>query len=290
MSEQVKTAVIPVAGKGTRFLPATKAMPKELIPILNKPMIYSIVEEAVESGIDQIVFITARGKTSLEDFFDNSVELETFLEGKSSKAALLEEVRKISSMVEIVSVRQKQQLGLGHALLQAENVLGGRPFAVLLGDDMVVGKPAATKQLIDLYDDKHASVLGVMNVAPEQSRLYGMIEGIKECEKLWKVSGMVEKPEPEDSPSTLAVPGRYIFTPEIFEHLKTISRGAGGEYQLTDAIKQLAQTSAVYAYEFDGVRYDTGSLEGYFQATVDFALADPKLGEFARSYLRSKIN
>jgi UTP--glucose-1-phosphate uridylyltransferase len=272
---KIKKAIIPIAGKGTRFLPATKQIAKEIIPIINIPMIHYVVQEAVESGIEQIVFVTSSGKFSVEDYFDRNLALENFLEA-NNKLKELELIRNIGTMVEITSVRQKEQLGLGHAVLCAKNVVGDEPFAVLLGDDIVINKKPATRQLIDIsHKHKEATVIGVMEVLQSETSKYGIVKGNIVDEKTLKMTGMVEKPRPEDAPTNLATPGRYVLTPEIFPILQSIPRGAGNEYQLTDAINLLCLKSSVYAYRFEGERFDTGNVHGYLDATIDFALKDP---------------
>lgn len=268
---KIKKAVIPVAGKGTRFLPATKQIPKEMLPILDRPMIHYCVEEAVLSGIEEIVFVTSSGKEAIENYFDKNQELENFLE-KNGKHDLLAKISKISQMIEVVTVRQKEQLGLGHAVLCAKSVIGNEDFAVILGDDIVVNEVPVTKQLIDCHNTYGGSVIGVMQVPKSETCRYGIVKGTKIADKTLKMEGMVEKPSPENAPTNLATPGRYILKNEVFSALERIERGAGGEYQLTDAINLLCSESLVHAHEFNGRRYDTGSLEGYLRATVDFAL------------------
>lgn len=272
---RIRKAIIPIAGKGTRFLPATKEIAKEIIPIINVPMIHYIVQEACEAGIEQVIFVTASGKFSVEDYFDRNQELEAFLE-RNNKIKELDLIRQIGSMVDVTSVRQKEQLGLGHAVLCARSMIGDEPFAVLLGDDIVINHNPAIKQLMDL-SLKHdgSTVIGVMEVPREQTNKYGIVKGEVIDEKTLRMTGMVEKPRPEDAPTNLATPGRYILTPEIFEILEKIPRGAGNEYQLTDAINVLCQKKNVYAYKFEGERFDTGSIPGYLDATIDFALKDP---------------
>ncbi len=284
---KIKKAVIPVAGKGTRFLPATKQVPKEMLPILDQPMIHYCVEEAVLSGIQEIVFVTSSGKEAIENYFDRNIELETFLI-KNNKQELFEKIRKIGDMIEIVTVRQKEQLGLGHAVLCAKSVVGKEDFAVILGDDIVVNDIPVTRQLIHCYDKHHGSVIGVMQVAKELTYKYGIVKGTAIDGKTMKMDGMVEKPKPEDAPTNLATPGRYILKNEIFGALERIERGAGGEYQLTDAINMLCLEDKVLAHEFDGRRYDTGSLEGYLRATIDFALDREDLRATMISILKEK--
>ena len=287
---KIKKAIIPIAGKGTRFLPATKQMPKEIIPIINIPMIHHVVLEAVESGIEEIVFVTASGKFSVEDYFDRNYELEHFLETRG-KLKELELIQKIGSMVSVVSVRQKQQLGLGHAVLMAESMMGDQPFAVLLGDDIVKNATPCTKQLIDVsVNNAGAPVIGVMNVSPEEVHRYGVVKGeLIKGTKTLLMESMVEKPKKESAPSTLVTPGRYILTSDIFELLKNIPRGAGNEYQLTDAINLLCNKRKVYAHQFEGERYDTGNVMGYLDATVDFALRDTETRDGMIEIIRKRF-
>jgi UTP--glucose-1-phosphate uridylyltransferase len=287
---KIKKAIIPIAGKGTRFLPATKQMPKEIIPIINVPMIHHVVLEAVESGIEEIVFVTASGKFSVEDYFDRNYELEHFLESRG-KTKELELIQKIGSMVNVVSVRQKEQLGLGHAVLMAESMMSDQPFAVLLGDDIVKNPIPCTRQLIEAsLKYSGAPVIGVMNVSPDEVHRYGVIKGsVIEGTKTLLMESMVEKPKTEAAPSTLVTPGRYILTPEIFELLKNIPRGAGNEYQLTDAINLLCKKRKVYAHQFQGERYDTGNVMGYLDATIDFALRDNEIKDGMVEIIRKRF-
>jgi UTP--glucose-1-phosphate uridylyltransferase len=286
---KIKKAIIPIAGKGTRFLPATKQIPKEIIPIINVPMIHYIVREAVDAGIEQIIFITASGKSSVEDYFDRNLSLENFLEA-NHKTRDLELIRQIGSMVEITSIRQKQQLGLGHAVLCAKDVVGDEPFAVLLGDDIVIGRNPAIKQLIDVsVQNDGVTVIGVMEVPRNETSKYGIVKGDFIDEKTLRMTAMVEKPLPEDAPSNLATPGRYVLTPDIFPVLKTIPRGAGNEYQLTDAINILCKTKKVLSYRFEGERFDTGNIHGYLDATVDFALKDPETRDKLVSSIKYRL-
>jgi len=289
---KIRRAVIPVAGKGTRFLPATKQVPKEMIPIINLPMIHYVVEEAILSGIEQVVFITASGKNAIEDYFDRNFDLEDFLV-KNGKIKELELVQKIGNMVEVTSIRQKEQLGLGHAVLCAKDVVGNEPFAVILGDEIVRGPNPVTKQLIEISEKNNgANVVGVMEIDPKETFRYGVVKGkyTDDTKKTLRMETMVEKPKPEVAPSNLATPGRYIFRPEIFDALKVIPRGVGGEYQLTDAINMLASNSEVYAHIFNGSRFDTGSIEGYLNATIEFALMDPNTEPMMRKILKEKFD
>lgn len=270
---KVKKAIIPVAGKGTRFLPATKEVPKELLPIINIPMIYYVVKEAIDSGIETIIFVNSKGKESIEKFFERNLELEEFLI-KNNKTELANDIKKIGSMVNFITVRQKEQLGLGHAVLMAKDLIDqGESFAVLLGDDIVLGDVPATKQLINISEQNaESSVIGVMEVPKSETNKYGIVDGKFINDRTLKMSSMIEKPKPENAPTNLATPGRYVLNSEIFQILETIPRGAGGEYQLTDAINNLAQKKDVFAHKFIGERFDTGSIPGYLDATLEFGL------------------
>jgi UTP--glucose-1-phosphate uridylyltransferase len=286
---KITKAVFPVAGMGTRFLPATKASPKEMLPIVDKPLIQYAVEEAIAAGITEMVFVTGRSKRAIEDHFDKAYELETELAARG-KTRMLEIVQGIiPSNVTCVYIRQAEALGLGHAILCAKQVIGNAPFAVLLADDLIDGEPPVLKQMVDLYAHFHASVIGVQNVPREETSQYGIVMA-REWEKgVYKLHGIVEKPRPEDAPSTLGVVGRYILTPRIFHHLEKVQAGAGGEIQLTDGIAALLQQEQVLGYEFQGTRYDCGSKIGYLKATVEFALRHDEVnGEF-RDYLSSVV-
>lgn len=289
---KIRRAVIPVAGKGTRFLPATKQVPKEMIPIINLPMIHYVVEEAILSGIEQVIFITSSGKNAIEDYFDRNFDLEYFLT-LNGKMKELEIVQNIGKMVEVTAIRQKEQLGLGHAVLCAQDVIGNEPFVVILGDEIIRGAEPVTKQLIDI-SSMHAnkSVIGVMEVDPRETFRYGVVKGeyVDSSKKTLKMDTMVEKPHPDVAPSNLATPGRYVFTPEIFDALKVIPRGVGGEYQLTDAINLLAKETDVYAHLFNGQRFDTGSIEGYLNATVEFALMNAETNPIMRKIIQEKMS
>lgn len=288
---KIRRAVIPVAGKGTRFLPATKEVPKEMIPIINLPMIHYVVEEAILSGIEQVVFITSSGKNAIEDYFDRKFELEDFLI-KNGKLKELELVQKIGKMVEVTSIRQKEQLGLGHAVLCAKDIVGNEPFAVILGDEIVRGPNPVTKQLIDVSTkNNNANVIGVMEIDPQETYKYGIVKGnfTDAQKKTMRMTTMVEKPKPADAPSNLATPGRYVFRPEIFDALKVIPKGVGGEYQLTDAINLLAKEGEVYAHIFEGARFDTGNIEGYLNATIEFALMNKDSEEMMRRLIKEKV-
>ncbi|MCE5219908.1 MAG: UTP--glucose-1-phosphate uridylyltransferase GalU [Clostridium sp.] len=284
---KVKKAIIPAAGLGTRFLPATKAQPKEMLPIVDKPTIQYIVEEAIASGIEEILIITGRNKKSIEDHFDKSIELELELE-KSGKAELLELVRDISDMVDIHYIRQKEPRGLGHAIHCAKTFVGNEPFAVLLGDDVVDSEVPCLKQLIDCYSEYKTTILGVQTIEKENISKYGIVDGIYIKDKVYKVKDLVEKPSVEEAPSNVAILGRYIITPEIFNILENTKPGKGGEIQLTDALKTLISKEAMYAYNFEGKRYDVGDKLGFLQATIEFALKKEELrGEFI-DYLNTK--
>lgn len=281
----VKKAIIPAAGLGTRFLPATKAQPKEMLPIVDKPTLQYIIEEAISSGIEEILIITGRNKKSIEDHFDKSVELELELE-KKGKTELLEEVRKISDMVNIHYIRQKEPLGLGHAIHCAKSFIGDEPFAVLLGDDIVNSKTKpCLKQLMDMYEEHQATILGVQEVAKEDVNKYGIVSGNQIKDHLYEVNDLVEKPNVDEAPTNVAILGRYIITPELFHILETTKPGAGGEIQLTDALKELAKTQKMYAYTFEGKRYDVGDKLGFLQATVEFALEREDLKDEFKAYL-----
>lgn len=284
---KIKKAVIPAAGLGTRFLPATKAVPKEMLPIVDKPTIQYIVEEIIDSGIEDILIITGRNKGSIEEHFDRAIELEDNLE-RTKKEELLEEVRKISRMINIHTVRQKDPRGLGHAVLCAKSFVGNEPFAVLLGDDIVDSKKPCLKQMIEMYDTYKSTILGVQEVSWENVNKYGIVSGQKLNDKIYTVRDLIEKPSVDKSPTNIAILGRYIITPEIFEILEHTKTGVGGEIQLTDALKELCNIQDVFAYIFEGRRYDVGSKIGFLEATVDFALKRDDLRDSFIDYL-SKI-
>ncbi|HTJ97329.1 MAG TPA: UTP--glucose-1-phosphate uridylyltransferase GalU [Rhodocyclaceae bacterium] len=284
----VRKAVFPVAGLGTRFLPATKASPKEMMPVVDKPLIQYAVEEAIAAGITDLVFVTGRSKRAIEDHFDKATELEAELERKQ-KFDLLEVVRNIlPSHVNCIYIRQAEPLGLGHAVLCAKPVIGDEPFAVLLADDLLDGDVPITKQMVDKYEYYRCSVLGVQDVPREDTCSYGIVAARPLADRLEAMSAIVEKPKPEDAPSTLAVVGRYVLTPRIFYHLENAKPGAGGEIQLTDGIAALLSEEQVLAYRYEGVRYDCGSKEGYLQATVELGLKHPQVGEIFAKYLANR--
>ncbi|AKP46002.1 UTP--glucose-1-phosphate uridylyltransferase GalU [Bacillus smithii] len=276
--KKVRKAIIPAAGLGTRFLPATKAMPKEMLPIVDKPTIQYIVEEAVASGIEDIIIVTGKGKRAIEDHFDNAWELEHNLADKG-KLDLLEKVRYSSNLANIHYIRQKQPLGLGHAVWCARNFIGDEPFAVLLGDDIVQSDTPCLKQLMDQFEQTHSSIIGVQEVPEEETHRYGIIDPAGSQGRRYQVENFVEKPAPGTAPSNLAIIGRYILTPEIFLFLEKQEQGAGGEIQLTDAIQKLNQIQRVFAYQFEGKRYDVGEKLGFIQTTIEIALQDPELKE-----------
>lgn len=287
MSKKIRKAVIPAAGLGTRFLPVTKAQPKEMLPIVDKPTIQYIIEEAVASGIEEILIITGRNKKCIEDHFDKSVELELELE-KSGKQEMLKLVREISDMVDIHYIRQKEPRGLGHAISCAKTFVGNEPFAVLLGDDLIYNeeKPCL-KQLMDCYNEYNTSILGVQTVDAKDVDKYGIIKGIHIEGRVHKVRGLVEKPAVEEAPSNIAILGRYIITPQIFKILEETKPGRGGEIQLTDALSKLIDEEAIYAYEFEGIRYDVGDKLGFLKATVEYALRREDLRDEFMKYLNS---
>ncbi|MGE6487375.1 UTP--glucose-1-phosphate uridylyltransferase GalU [Paenisporosarcina sp. NPDC076898] len=285
--KKVRKAIIPAAGLGTRFLPATKAMPKEMLPIVDKPTIQYIVEEAIASGIEDIIIVTGKGKRAIEDHFDHAFELEENLIQKE-KFDLLEKVRE-SSNVEIHFIRQKEPLGLGHAVLCAKKFIGDEPFAVLLGDDIVQAETPCLKQLIYQYDETGASVIGVQQVSDNETNRYGIIAPLERAGRLYKVNNFVEKPAMGTAPSNLAIMGRYILTPEIFNFLEKQGAGAGGEIQLTDAIEQLNQIQRVFAYDFEGKRFDVGEKIGFVKTTIEFALQHEELREELLEYLEGLL-
>jgi len=287
---RVRKAVFPAAGWGTRFLPATKAQPKEMLPLVDKPVIQYAVEEAVAAGIEQVIIVTSSQKRAIEDHFDLNYELEHLLEEKG-EIEKLRQVRAITDLAQVAYVRQKEQLGLGHAVLMAKDLIGHEPFAVLLPDDVVIADPPCIGQLINAYHEHHGSVVAVAEVPREETSRYGVIAGEPvegpNGDRTYRVSQLVEKPDPDEAPSNLAVIGRYVLTPKIFEKLEQTQRGAGGEIQLTDAIQALMDEQSVFGYAFEGVRYDAGTTMGWLQASVELTLARPDMGREFREYLRT---
>ncbi|RIO80889.1 UTP--glucose-1-phosphate uridylyltransferase GalU [Staphylococcus gallinarum] len=283
---KIKKAMIPAAGLGTRFLPATKAMPKEMLPILDKPTIQYIVEEAVAAGIEDIIIVTGKHKRAIEDHFDNQKELEMILEEKG-KQDLLDEVQHSSNLANMFYVRQKEQKGLGHAIWSAKQFIGNEPFAVLLGDDIVQSEVPAIKQLMNQYDDTGKSIIGVQQVNENETHRYGIVDPAESNEGLFSVNKFVEKPEPGTAPSNLAIMGRYVLTPQIFDYLEKQEIGAGGEIQLTDAIERLNKDDKVYAFDFNGERYDVGEKLGFVKTTIQFALNNEEMSQDVKAYIRS---
>ncbi len=291
MTPRVRKAVFPAAGLGTRFLPATKAQPKEMLPLVDKPLIQYGVEEALHSGIQNIIIVTGRGKSSIEDHFDVSFELEQLLESKN-KTEMLSMVRGISDMIDISYVRQKEALGLGHAVLRAKELVGNEPFAVVLSDDIIASETPCIRQLLDVYEFYGASVLALMEVPKDQISAYGVVDAELISDngrenRLYRIRNMVEKPKPADAPSNLAIIGRYILTPEIFHCVESIEPGSGGEIQLTDALKYMLRNRPIYGLKFEGTRYDAGDKLGFLRATVEFALNRHDLGQPFREYLKT---
>ncbi len=280
----IRKAVIPAAGLGTRFLPATKSQPKEMLPIVDKPTIQYIIEEAAAAGVEDIIVVTGRNKRSIEDHFDRSIELELELERKG-KEDLLQMVKAIPAVANIHFIRQKQPLGLGHAVLTASHFIGDEPFAVLLGDDVVVAKKPVLQQMVEVFNEYKTSILGVQEVSEDVVHKYGIVEGKHVDAGIYKVKDLVEKPKLEDAPSRIAILGRYILTPTIFSYLETQTAGAGGEIQLTDALKRLAKNEAMYAYIFKGHRYDVGTKIGFLQANIEFALRSDEVADDLKNYL-----
>jgi len=291
MIAKVRKAVFPAAGLGTRFLPATKAQPKEMLPVVDKPLIQYGVEEAMHSGIQNIIIVTGRGKSSIEDHFDVSFELEQLLESKN-KTELLSMVRGISDMIDVSYVRQKEALGLGHAVHRAKELVGNEPFAVVLSDDVVASETPCIRQLLDVYEYYGASVLALMEVPRDQISAYGVVDAEPVADngrqgRLFRIRNMVEKPKAADAPSNLAIIGRYILTPEIFQCVEAIEPGSGGEIQLTDALKYMLRSRPIYGLKFEGKRYDAGDKLGFLKATVELALARHDLGDSFREYLKT---
>ncbi|CAB1368174.1 UTP--glucose-1-phosphate uridylyltransferase GalU [Denitratisoma oestradiolicum] len=286
--KRVTKAVFPVAGLGTRFLPATKASPKEMMPIVDKPLIQYAVEEAVAAGITDMIFVTGRSKRAIEDHFDKAYELENELELRG-KTELLEFVREMMPRnINCIYIRQAEALGLGHAVLCARPVINDEPFAVLLADDLLDGEPPVLRQMVDTYDYYRCSVLGVQDVPRSETKSYGIVAAHPLADRIEQITAIVEKPKPEDAPSTLAVVGRYVLTPRIFHHLENVTPGSGGEIQLTDGIAALLKEEQVLAHRYQGTRYDCGSKLGYLQAMVEFGLRHPEVGADFRRYLESR--
>ncbi|MCH8670118.1 UTP--glucose-1-phosphate uridylyltransferase GalU [Staphylococcus lugdunensis] len=283
--KQIKKAIIPAAGLGTRFLPATKAMPKEMLPILDKPTIQYIVEEASRAGIEDIIIVTGKHKRAIEDHFDNQKELEMVLEEKG-KTELLKKVQYSTDLANIFYVRQKEQKGLGHAIYSARQFIGDEPFAVLLGDDIVESDTPAIKQLMDAYDETGKSVISVQEVAESDTHRYGIIDPLEKHGRRYEVKQFVEKPAQGTAPSNLAIMGRYVLTANIFDYLKTQKRGAGNEIQLTDAIERLNKDDQVYAYDFEGDRYDVGEKLGFVKTTIEYALKDQEMKEELTQFIK----
>ena len=283
--KKIKKAIIPAAGLGTRFLPATKAMPKEMLPILDKPTIQYIVEEASKAGIEDIMIVTGKHKRAFEDHFDNQKELEMILENKG-KADLLEKVQYSTDLANIFYVRQKEQKGLGHAIHTAKQFIGNEPFAVLLGDDIVESDTPAIKQLMDVYEETGHSVIGVQEVPESDTHRYGVIDPSAKEGSRYEVRQFVEKPKQGTAPSNLAIMGRYVLTPEIFDYLETQQEGAGNEIQLTDAIERMNSKQQVYAYDFEGNRYDVGEKLGFVKTTIEYALKDPEMSQDLKAFIK----
>lgn len=285
--KKVRKAVFPVAGMGTRFLPATKASPKEMLPIVDKPLIQYAVEEALAAGVTDMIFVTGRSKRAIEDHFDKAYELESELEARG-KLEVLDFVRNmLPKSMNCIYIRQSQALGLGHAVLCAKPVVGDEPFAVLLADDLLDGTTPVLKQMTDTFDYYRCSVLGVQDVPRSETKSYGIVDARAVADRVEQINAIVEKPKPEDAPSTLAVVGRYILTPRIFHHLENVKPGAGGEIQLTDGIASLLSEEQVLAYRYDGTRYDCGSKLGYLQASVVFGRRHPEIGAQFDAYLKT---
>lgn len=286
--KKIRKAIIPAAGLGTRFLPATKAQPKEMLPIVDKPTIQYVVEEAVASGIEDIMIVTGRNKRAIEDHFDRSVELEVFLEG-NNKPDLLDMVQDIANLVDIHYVRQKEAKGLGHAIYCARKFIGNEPFAVLLGDDIIHSEVPVLRQMIECYESYPGTVVGVQEVSPEAVSKYGIVNPHKVDDRVYRALDLVEKPSQEEAPSNLAILGRYIIEPEVFNILDSLPAGRGGEIQLTDALRVLSQSGSVFAYNFEGLRYDVGDKLGFIMATVEYALRREELNQPVKQYLQKLV-
>jgi UTP--glucose-1-phosphate uridylyltransferase len=291
MTVKVRKAVFPAAGLGTRFLPATKAMPKEMLPLVDKPLIQYGVEEAMQSGVQNIIIVTGRGKTAIEDHFDVSFELEHLLETRNKKD-LLATVRAVSDMIDVSYTRQKEALGLGHAVLRARELVADEPFAVILSDDIIDSEVPCLRQLLDVYEFYSSPVVALMEVPKENISAYGVVDAEPVSHaggqnRLFRIRNMVEKPKAEEAPSNLAIIGRYVLTPEVFKSLEAVEPGSGGEIQLTDGLKHLLRNRPIYGYRFEGTRYDAGDKLGFLKATVEFALKRYDLGEEFRAYLKT---
>ena len=285
--KKVRKAVFPVAGLGTRFLPATKANPKEMLPIVDKPLIQYAAEEAVNAGIDTLIFIIGRNKRAIPDHFDKAYELESELEASGKLDRLAEVQHILPPEISCIYIRQSEALGLGHAVLCSKSVVGDEPFAIILADDLIDGgDKSCLRQMVEVYEKEQSGVIGVQKVPLEDVKNYGVVAGQNTKDRLWKLSGLVEKPKPEDAPSNVAVVGRYILESSIFEILEETQPGSGGEIQLTDAIAKQLQQESVYAYEFEGRRYDCGSKLGYLQATLEYGLKHPEVGAAFKAYLK----
>ena len=285
---KVRKAVIIAAGRGTRFLPVTRSQPKEMLPLLDRPLIHYAVEEALDSGIEQVIMVTARGKSAIEDYFDHSSELEHFLEQKGDKERL-KQMRAMSRMADISYVRQKEQLGLGHAILVAAEIVGDEPFAVILPDDIIDSPVPALKSMLGVYEQYGGGVLAVERVSDEDTSRYGIIEPEKVADRIYQVLDLVEKPGPSKAPSRLGIVGRYVLPPEIFEVLKVTPPGTGNEIQVTDALRLLLKQQKLYAWELEGVRHDTGTPSGWLKANVAYALKDAAIGPELKAYLRKLL-
>lgn len=282
---KVRKAIFPVAGLGTRFLPATKASPKEMLPLLDKPLIQYGVEEVKAAGIDEVIFVTGRGKRAIEDHFDVSVELEQVLRAKGQTKSL-EEIRAISDMVQCVYIRQKEALGLGHAILCARDLVGDEPFVIILGDDIIDGDRSVTAQALEVFNEREGSVVALESIPKERISAYGVIAGNALDDRIWRIQDFVEKPLPKEAPSEFAVVGRYVVTPQIFDILEQTQPDERGEIQLTDALRVLCQNEPVFGLIFEGRRYDAGNVLGFLEATVELALKRPDLAESFRNYLK----
>ena len=285
---KVRKAIITAAGWGTRFLPITRSQPKEMLPLVDKPLIHYAVEEAINSGIEQVILITALGKQAIEDYFDRCFELEYFLEQRG-ETKLLEEMRELSSLADICYVKQKEQLGLGHAILTAKNIIAGEPFAVLLPDDIVDTEVSALKQMMDVYEQYRTNIIAVERISRQDTVKYGVIEPERVSERIYRVLRIIEKPEPDEAPSNLGIVGRYILMPEIFDTLEVTPPGKYQEIQLTDALQLLLEKQAIYAYEFEGIRHDTGTPLGWLKAITALALKHPDYGPKLKEYVRQLL-